>query len=1168
MRLFILVLLIFPAFHITAQHRSIKSQLEVEMAPSDNTFYEKVEKMDAIFAKTYPNKTSKQLTSGVHRDGKYVKFQRWKNYWRYRLDKNSRINFKPSKPSFKKNIDLDTVSWTNLHHTQHITGQIGMGRTTSMAFHPTNPLEFYVSAAIGGIWKTTDGGISYTPIGDNLPFLAVSSILLDQSNPSVMYAATGDHVFYGPPSIGVYKTTDGGASWNPTALQFNFTDNTQILWMEADPNNSQNIFIATSKGLYKSSNGMQTVSMLNNLNVTDIKFMPFQSQIIYLGTSDGSLYKSVDGGQSFSPIISTNLGPVKIAVAPTNANKIYFRANTTLYKSQNQGNSFISCGLPENNTVLAFAPLNDNILIAGNFETHRSNNDGDTFNAITNWLGFGLPLIHVDQRNIFSHPMHENFLYLTNDGGVFRYDVTADTFEDLSAGLLITQYYDIAVAQSNATVLGGGSQDNGNIFRGTNGLWDDYAPTGDGMNQDIDPRNENVRYWEYQHGDILRWTNGSNTNIAPTGKAGSGAWETPFKLDPSNPDRLVIGYDMVYESLNQGSSWSTISAALAGGNNLDEIAIAPTNPDKIYAVWFNNIYTRIGNTSSWTTHSIPGVSTAISDIEVDLFDENIVYATVSGYVDGQKVYRSSDSGNSWTNISGSLENVPVLALELGEIDCDEKIFIGTDNGVYFYDESTGDWTEYGNMIHTSVTDIEFQKNSNLIRIGTHGRGMFEASLEALTFDVTGDMDMDRIPDVCDDCPELDNALIGTPCDDGDPSTTGETYTIDCLCAAELEDICSAQGTVGTGGDWISNVMLEQIDHSSTQTFYSDFTYISTDLEIGQSYTLQVELNFSFNLDVIYAWIDFNGDNVFAPDEEIIMSQINSNHISTGTVNVPESIAERDVVMRVRSRYGDNPPHDPCGDYFGEVEDYTVELIECNIQPNVLSELTISSGEQIIITASGGSEYMWSDGSTSSSLLVSPTTTTTYLVTVTDGICDEVASITVNVLTVVPITLKNFKGVLKDRYNLLKWEVAESINFSHFQIQKSSEEFSDFEKIGEIPYHGESNYSFNDYNPDNDSYYRLKLENNDGTYDYSEIVSLSRTDTKEIELFPNPFHQSFEIRNAELGSDQIKVYTITGQEIPLRIQIKSVDNLMIEPLSDYNGILIIKVNDRFLKLIKL
>jgi len=775
-----------------------------------------------------------KLTIGEHRDGKYVKYCRWKNFWKDHLNpdgtladisqniKNKEVN-NASRQSTSN--PYEDINWSNISNSNFITTQISLGRTTALAFHPTDANTFYVGAAIGGIWKTTDGGSTYTPLGDELPYLAVSSIVVDQDNPETLYVAVSDHVWYGPSGIGVYKSVDGGATWSETSLEFSFTDNIRIYWMAADPFDASKILVTTSAGLYETTDGFDTVVQINSLDCSEVHFNPVDSDIVYFGTRDGKFYKSTDGGANYT--MTANLGSnyLRIAVSDLDEDLVYVTQGNTLHKSTDAGQTFPDQEtLPISNAVISFSQVSTNELVIGNFEVYHSLNDGQSFNVITQWLGNnGLPLVHVDQRNIFTNPLQTDLIYICNDGGVYSYDVTSDQFTNLSDGLQITQYYDIATSQSNSSVVSGGSQDNGSMYRDGSETWTDLAPTGDGMITEIDPDNENLIYWEYQNGGMRRFNGSGNTNISPPGENGNGAWITPFRLDPSDSDRLICGYQEVYESFNNGNNWTAISGELAGGNNLSHIAISKSNGERVYAVNRSTLYVK-----------------SIKDK---------VVITYSGYATGSKVYESTDAGDTWTNISGSLPNVPVGAIEIYE-DITGAYFIGTDVGVYYRDYQLGDWLEYGSLPHTRVTDIEIQYSDQLLRVGTHGRGVYEADISIVECAATdSDSDGDGTCDTYDLCPYLDDSLIGTACDDGDPNSSGEVYTEDCTCADGMSNIttCAAAGSAGTGADYITNITVHDLNNTSVQSGYSDFRNLSATLTDDSTYTLTMTLQFAFAL---------------------------------------------------------------------------------------------------------------------------------------------------------------------------------------------------------------------------------------------------------------------------------------------------------------------------------
>ncbi|MEM6379742.1 MAG: GEVED domain-containing protein, partial [Bacteroidota bacterium] len=456
----------------------------------------------------------------------------------------------------------------------------------------------------------------------------------------------------------------------------------------------------------------------------------------------------------------------------------------------------------------------------------------------------------------------------------------------------------------------------GSFFRSANNRWQFYAPTGDGMIGAIDPKDDNYQYWTYQNGIINRTEFGQSTCIScniPNDESGNGEWVTPFELDPSTPSTIFAGYKRIYRSFDRGDTWKAISLPLSNGL-FDEIAISPSDGRYVYAIEGNRLFrTRNAGSagfSQWTERKLP--SGTISSLEVHPTERETLFITISGYRNGEKVYKSTDAGNNWINISGSLPNVPAMVIKaIRDSNYDEALFVGTGTGVFYREKGMDDWQEYGQLPHTLVMDIEFQYLNQSIRVGTYGRAIFEAALPlSPCFNGNGaDADQDGVCDAFDICPngndllDLDNDRAPDAC---------ETY-------------CLAAGAAGTGDDYITAVRLNTINQQSEKSSYSDFRSVATELTVGNSYELSIQLNYAFPLDAAYAWIDFNQNREFESWEAIEMSSFNESHISTGVVTLPLDASPGKATLRVRNIYLENQIASPCDKFFGEVEDYTVNI---------------------------------------------------------------------------------------------------------------------------------------------------------------------------------------------------------------------------------------------------
>lgn len=753
MRLKLTISFLFIAVAICVSQNSIDQIIEQN---KDKSFYHICDEFDKYFKDKHPDLSPSELCEGIHRDGEYVKYKRWQHFWKSRLESDGTLAniFKYKKKAengyhtnHKSNSILDNFEWNNISYKE---ASFGMGRTNALAFHPTDPDIFYVGAAIGGIWKTTDGGQTYIPLGDDLPFLAISSIVVDQKNPNNIYIAISDRLWFGPPSIGVYKSIDAGLTWSQTSLNFKFEDHTRVYWMEADPNNPEVMMVATSNGLFRTANSFDSYDKVTDGNVSDVKFVPGQSNRVYCvvnGVGSG-FYKSEDNGETFFKTKTTAGINKRILVTPLDTNKVSLTFGRIIFSSIDGGETFESLinviEDRERDGILMYSPQNDEHLFAGFLNLFKSENSGGAFNKLSPWsTQSNTNNIHVDQRNAFINPLQDELIYLCNDGGVYTFNVLTDEFTNLSTGLQITQFYDIGISQNDASLTTGGSQDNGNVLL-EDGIWRRTAG-GDGMMQAFDPVNDNLRYSAIQNGRIYKFDNGIQSRISqniPDDAEDNGEWVTPVKTDPIRPNVIYSAYEKVYSSNNKGETWTAISDQLANGNRLDYLYIAPSNSDRVYAIEnFNprtsdmygsqhngsTLYRKETDSNTWTDIELP-IGSNVEDMAIHPDNMDHLYISCGSYKEGEKVYRSYDGGTTWDNISGNLPNLPATAIAYYKDD-EDYIFVGTDNGMYYSKANEIDWKVMGVFPNTYITEIEIQNEARIIRASTFGRGIFEGSLE-------------------------------------------------------------------------------------------------------------------------------------------------------------------------------------------------------------------------------------------------------------------------------------------------------------------------------------------------------------------------------------------------------------------------------------------------------
>ncbi|MCU0430856.1 MAG: hypothetical protein MUF42_12905 [Cytophagaceae bacterium] len=679
-------------------------------------------------------------------DSEYVKFKRWEWYWRDRvLPDGSFPDLASLESTNKEARSMKQAAaggaWSCFSQTNTTGGYNGMGRATSIAFHPSNPDIYYVGAPIGGIWKTTNRGASYTALGDQLLFVSVGEIQIDYNNPNTIYISIGDNTGWWNPSLGVMKSTDGGLTWANTGLSFTFNAGVAIYRLEISPTNSNVLIAATTNGIYRTTNGGTNWTQVRAGSHGDVKFRPGDGNTVYAASDDywgnSNVYRSNDGGVNWTQVsnFNTTNSFLRINVSAANNNKIVaiITNGRDFYVSNDQGNTWTQrTDVPED-AFLYISPVDANVIYSGYVNVYRSNDNGGTWTKITHWHG-GMPEpeVHADHHYAKHNPADGNIMYFCCDGGIYKHQEQTNNWWELNNSLVITQFYRLATAQNNANVVIGGTQDNGGRKRDSGGAWS-ASNGGDAMEVAIDPGNYNIFYTTYVNGQLYRtmdfWNFDSYHDIRVNiPGAPDGDWVTPYVIDPNNNATLVAGYKEVYRSTNRGDSWTQISAGMTGNENLHCIAVAKGNSNIIYASRNNIFYATTNMGANWNSYTLPN-SERITSITVHPTNSSTIYVTRSGYNAGDKVFQSTNGGATWTNISGTLPNVPINGSVFYEASPYDGLFIGGDRGVFYRDNTMSDWIPWGNGLpNTSVTDLEIYKAGKKLRISTFGRGMWELDI--------------------------------------------------------------------------------------------------------------------------------------------------------------------------------------------------------------------------------------------------------------------------------------------------------------------------------------------------------------------------------------------------------------------------------------------------------
>jgi photosystem II stability/assembly factor-like uncharacterized protein len=695
-----------------------------------------------------------QHSADIGSDNAYIKYKRWEWYWKTRimpdgsfpdLAANKRIFDEVRATASQGERDLSSP-WTNINQTSGDGGYNGMGRATCIAFHPTDPDIFYVGAPIGGIWKTTDGGETYSALGDSLPYVSVGNICVDHQNPDIIYITIGDHVGWWNYGLGVYKSIDGGLTWQPTSHVSEFTNSIAYLRMVMNPVNSQELFVAQTNGLYRTQDGGDTWELVHDGSHHDVIFKPGSDAVLYCATDDywgsSEVYTSYDNGANWTQCSDFNMTAnyIELTVTPAEPEFLGIQSSAAgimdYYSSFDGGLTVDYISMMPDDGVIFYSPQYPDVLYCGFVVVYRSVAGGFGWDQITDWYDSGdFVEVHADNRNVAYHPL-TNEIYFCNDGGIYKYNEDEDWWTELTAGLVITQYYRIAVSQNNETFMIGGTQDNGGRKRVGFNTWE-ATNGGDAMEVAINSEDDEIIYTTYINGQLYRsydqWNGDTYHEITPAQSQG-GAWVTPYVLQPSDQSVIVAGYENVYRSNNQGNTWTALSSNLTGNvdNKIAAIAVAATNDDAIYASYGVRLYYTANSGDTWGSQNVVLGATngaEISSIVVHPYDAMKLWVTISGYASGKKVFYSEDGGDTFSNVSYNLPNIPVNASVIDKESPHLDLYIGTDVGVFIFNSEILEWEYFGvGMPNTSVTDLEIQYSSRKLRAGTFGRGVWENDL--------------------------------------------------------------------------------------------------------------------------------------------------------------------------------------------------------------------------------------------------------------------------------------------------------------------------------------------------------------------------------------------------------------------------------------------------------
>jgi len=654
------------------------------------------------------------------------------------------------------------------------------GRITDVAVDPNEEDTIYVAAASGGVWRSTDAGDTFEQAWPSKLTQSIGALAITPEGK--LYAGTGESnpgggsMTFG--GAGLYTSRNGGRSWNQSGLK----TSDRISRIMIDPDDSDTIFVAASgdlfnptddRGIYRTTNGgKKWVKVLAGSNGTtggtDLAIDPADPDNVYAvlwdhrrepdlrryGGEGSGVYRSTDGGDTWTrlggglPPVSADTGRMGIGLAPNDPDRLYVIHSETLgffegfYVSNDGGDSWTKSPPNPNlaNSQSSFGwwfgrvwvtPENaDRAFVAG-VPLMETTDGGQTWR-------FGASGIHVDQHAMAWDEKVPNRIYLGNDGGTYRSDNngaswTKATYEPY------TQFYTLDVSEQDSSRIAGGTQDNGSNRTWNGPRWNEHFG-GDGLENAINYEDHNIVYACFQYGNCAKSTNGGDTMQSFTNRTTSQRrnWMSPLEFDPTDPDVMYYGGNILNRSTDGGETWTPISPDLTGGpgrdtlypyGTLTTVAAAKTDGQRLYVgtddtrVWRS---TNGGGTWERIDEELP--DRWVTRVAVDPDDEDLVYATFSGFRNGEDeahVFQSDDGGDSWKDISGRLPNAPVNDI----VTTGGTLFVASDVGVFMSRNHGRNWLTLGNNLPlVPATDLRVHAPSNQLFASTFGRGVYSIDL--------------------------------------------------------------------------------------------------------------------------------------------------------------------------------------------------------------------------------------------------------------------------------------------------------------------------------------------------------------------------------------------------------------------------------------------------------
>jgi photosystem II stability/assembly factor-like uncharacterized protein len=692
---------------------------------------------------------------------------------------------------------------------------INSGRISDFAVTPGKRHRYFVAAASGGVWRTDNAGTTWIPVFDDQGSYSIGCLAMDPNNPNVVWVGTGENnsqrsVGFGD---GVYKTLDGGQTWTNMGLE----KSEHIGMIAIDPRDSDVLYVAAQgplwrsggdRGLYKTTDGgkswQRILHVSDDTGVNEVHLDPRDPDIVYAttyqrrrhvwtlinGGPESGIYKSTDAGTSWRKLgkglpgvdlkkdtFQVEFGRFGLAISPANPDVIYAiveaqRDEGGVFRSTDRGESWekrsdYMSRSPQYYNELTADPKDVDTVYSMDTFLHVTVDGGKTFNKV------GEKHKHVDNHAMWIDPEDTDYLLVGCDGGVYESFDRGATWL-FKENLPITQFYRVSVDHSTPFYfIYGGTQDNNSIGGPTRTLHrsgissEDWFITigGDGYETVIDPTNPDILYSQSQYGNLARYdrASGEAVDIQPQEEPGEDAhrwnWDSPLIISPHSHTRLYYACQRVYRSDDRGDTWTAISGDLSRQLDRDRLPVmgriwemdavsknrstsdygnivslseSPLVEGLLYVGTDDGLIqvTEDGGANWRRIDRVPGVPerTYVTRLEGSLHDADTVYATFANYKMGDfkpYVFVSRDRGRTWSSISGDLPKREIVHSLMQDHESPELLFAGTEFGLYFTVDEGEHWVRLNGGLPTiQVRDLDIQRRENDLALGTFGRGYY------------------------------------------------------------------------------------------------------------------------------------------------------------------------------------------------------------------------------------------------------------------------------------------------------------------------------------------------------------------------------------------------------------------------------------------------------------